>query len=165
MNFNRIYNVDFNRLVLLLTPVFWRKRKFIDFLSALIAPVINLKFDFDIFRRQSIYKVVHNGQVGLLEKVLNDAFDVEQRRIYIIDSVDVDPLYIYTNPEARPVYIGTQYVYDNSSFNDADFDFLVIVPISLKPSAPLDITNFENKMKALVNYYKLASKRYKIVYE
>lgn len=164
MNYNNIFNVDFRKLSLLLTPIFWRKAAFVAYIYCLVEPVKVLHDEFKIFRKKSIYKIVHNGQVMLFEKVLNDAYDDPQRRIYITDSIINDPLYIYSIPEQRPVYLGTGYLYDFSVFNDVGVDFYVVFPIALKPVSPFDILNFENRIKALINYYKLASKRYKIIW-
>jgi len=100
----------------------------------------------------------------LLEKVLNDAFDVEERRIYITDSIINDPTYLYSIPEARPVFLGTAYLYDFRVFDETEIDFYVVFPLALKPVSPFDLLNFENRIKALINYYKLASKRYKIIW-
>lgn len=164
MNYNKIFNVDFRKLAVLLTPIFWRKAGFIAFVHSFIEPTKVLNDEFKNFRKKSIYKIVHNGQVMLLEKVLNDTFDNEQRRIYITDSLSVDPLYIYTAPEDRPVYLGSEYLYRFSEFTDGGIDFYVIFPLEMKPVIAFDLLNFENRIKALINYYKLASKRYKILW-
>lgn len=162
MDYNKILNVDFRKLSILLTPIFWRKSIFVGFIYCLVEPQRRLNEDFKKFREKSIYKIVHNGQVILLEKALNDTFDKELRRIYITDSSQSDPVYLYSTAEQKPVYLGTQYLYDFSSFNQSEFEFIVNFPLELKPVNPFDLLNFENRIKALVNYYKLASKRYVI---
>ena len=162
MNYNRIFNVNFSKLAVLLTPIFWRKAIFMNFIYCFIEPIKVIHNEFKVFRKNSIYKIVHNGQVMILEKVLNDAFDNTLRRIYITDSLIKDPLYIYSTPEQKPVYLGSEFLYDFSVFNDIGTDFNVIFPISLKPVTAFDLLNSENRIKALINYYKLASKRYKI---
>ncbi len=164
MNYNKIFNVDFRKLSLLLTPIFWRKITFVNWVYCLVEPIVILKEDFRKFRGKSIYKIVHNGQVMLLEKVLNDAFDIEDRRIYITDSLINDSIYIYSIPEQKPVYLGTQYLYTFDAFEEIEFDFYIIMPLALKPVSSFDLTNYENQIKGLVNYYKLASKRYKILW-
>lgn len=133
-----------------------------NFIYCFIEPIKVIHNEFKVFRKNSIYKIVHNGQVMILEKVLNDAFDNTLRRIYITDSLIKDPLYIYSTPEQKPVYLGSEFLYDFSVFNDIGTDFNVIFPISLKPVTAFDLLNSENRIKALINYYKLASKRYKI---
>ena len=164
MNYSKTFNVDFRKLALLLTPIFWRKVLYLDYVYSFIEPIKRLHYDFTNFRAASIYKIKHNGQVIILEKVLNDAFDAIPRRIYISDSSQNDPIYLYTTAENKPVYFGENYLYDFSAFQSVDTDFIVYFPVSMKPFNSFDLINFENKIKGLINYYKLASKRYVIRY-
>lgn len=164
MNYNKTFNIDFRKLALLLTPIFWRFTIFVDYIYTFIEPISRLHFDFLGFRKKEIYKVVHNGQVIILEKVLNDAFDETERRIFISEEVFFDPLYIYTTDENKPVFLGTEYIYVTPVNDAIDTDFIVNFPIALKPNNSLALLNFENRIKALTNYYKLASKRFKILW-
>ena len=164
MNYNRIFNIDFRKLALLLTPIFWRFTRFVEFIYTFIEPIVLLHKDFLIFRDKEIYKVVHNGQVITLEKVMNDAFDPEQRRIFISEEAIFDPLYIYTTAENKPLFLGTEFLYSAPTNNAINTDFIINFPIGLKPNNPIALLNFENRIKALTNYYKLASKRYKILW-
>lgn len=170
MNYSNIYNIDFRKLANMLTPPFLRKLTHIDWLETLFKPLEEVNFKFKIFRKESIYKVTHNGQVVYLQKVLNDAFDNEFRRIYIVDSFAIEPLWVYPEANQRDIYIGevgdseTVYVYDESIFDDSDVDFIVVMPIELMPATDYDLNIVEIQIKSLVNYYKLASKRYKIIW-
>ena len=137
----------------------------IDWLSVLLKPLEDVNILFKKFREESIYKVTHNGQVFSLQKVLNDAFDNELRRIVIEDAFFVDPLYIYPEADNKPVYIYEEtetpvYIYDGTVFLNLDVEFVVIFPIELKPFNQDDLNKIETRIKGLVNYYKLASKRY-----
>ena len=147
-----------------MTPIFWRVTKFVDFIYIFIEPVVVLHNDFLIFRNKEIYKVVHNGQVITLEKVLNDAFDPQQRQIFISEEMIFDPLYIYTKAENKPVFLGSEYIYTTQKSNAISTDFIINFPVNLKPNNSLALLNFENRIKALTNYYKLASKRYIILW-
>jgi hypothetical protein len=164
VDYSKTFNVDFRKLALLLTPVFWRKSVFVDYIYTFIEPVSRLHFDFLNFRTKEIYKVIHNGQVILLEKVLNDTFDPEERRIFISEEQIFDALYIYTTDENKPVFLGTEYLYPTQAVNVINVDFIVNFPIKIKPNNSDALLNFENRIKALTNYYKLASKRYKILW-
>jgi hypothetical protein len=55
----------------------------------------------------------------------------------------------------KPRYLGIFYLRQDSDYADTGVDFIVLAPEEL-----LDETNYE--MKFLIDYYKLASKRYKI---
>lgn len=149
-------------MALLLTPIFWRFAVFIDWIYTFIEPISKLHFDFLKFREKQVYKVVHNGQVIVLEKVLNDAFDEANRRIFISELPVFDPLYLYTTAENKPVNIGVQYLYPRQAPEVIDVDFILNFPLALKPNNSIALINFENRIKALTNYYKLASKRFKI---
>lgn len=165
MNYSNIYNINFRKLGDLLTPPFLRKAALIDWIECLLKPLEEVNVNFKIFRKASIYKVTHNGQVVYLQKVLNDYFDKEERRIYIKDVFYRNPLYIYPETDEKPVYIYDNepvYVYDDNDFNLPDYEFVVYIPIALKPVNDIDIINIEIQIKSLVNYYKLASKRYLI---
>jgi hypothetical protein len=162
VDYKKPLTVDIQKLALLLTPVFWRRTTFIEFIYCLVDPIKKLNSEFISFREKSIYKIVHNGQVILLEKVLNDAFDKFDRRIYITDSVQNEPLYLHSTQEQRPVYIGEKTLFNFGSFDAANYEFIVIMPVELKPVFLFDLLNFENRIKTSVNYYKLASKRYVI---
>lgn len=164
MNFSQIIKIEFKKLAVLTTFVEWRKSKFMSFVWSLIAPVEDANRRFLKFRTKSIYKVVHNGTVILLTKVMNDLFDPEERRIYITDSLSITPLRIYTKAETRPLYIGKKYIRQQFEQGDLGTDFYVIFPLALKPAVEVDIYNLENRIKSELNYYKLATKKYKILW-
>ncbi|MCK4500600.1 hypothetical protein KAU11_08880 [Candidatus Babeliales bacterium] len=167
MNYSKIYNIDFRVLANLLTPPFLRKERLIDWLVVLLKPLEEVNFSFNQFRRDSIYKVTHNGQVVFLQKVLNDRFDNEFRRVKIADSFEYNPVWVRPEEDELPVYVYEEdkpvFIHSESDvFGDVDVDFIVSMPLDLKPVAPIDLTNLELQIKSLTNYYKLASKRYLI---
>ena len=168
MSYSNIYNIDFRALAEKLTPPFLRGIRFIDWLETLFNPLEQVNFNFKQFRKDSIYKVVNNCQVVYLEKVLNNAFDVSDRRIYIVDSLFLDPLSVYPVASDRPVYIydanNPVYINDDSVFEVSEFDFIVVMPLELKPANGYDLTNILIQIRSLVNYYKLASKRFTIIW-
>lgn len=169
MIYNNIYKINFRNLANYLTPPFLRKQRFIDWMDVLLKPVEEVNYSFKLFRKQAIYKVTHNGQVVFLQKVLRDAFDRELRRILIVDSLSFDPVWVYPTADDLPVYIGDasspRFLYNGSSvFADQDYDFIILMPAELKPSDPDDLNISELQIKSLTNYYKLASKRFLILW-
>lgn len=148
------YILNINRLTELLTPTFLRKEKFLAWLRALHFPLIKIVDDFNFNRNQNLYNLAHNGQVCYLRKVLNDRFDVGGRRIKIADGNKYRREYIYTLGEQKPRYLGVMYLRQNTDYVDTGVDFIVLIPQGL------NYNPFE--MKALIGFYKLASKRYKI---
>ncbi len=109
---------------------------------------------FNIHRKKHLYNLNHNGQVCYLEGVLNDEFDRQERRIFISDGNQYERQYIYTDGELLPKYLGVIYLHQDADYSDTAVDFIVNIPQGLNYN--------EHKMKALINFYKLASKRYKI---
>ena len=123
-------------------------------LRVLHFPLIKVVDDFNFNRNQNLYNLAHNGQVCYLRKVLNDRFDIAQRRIKIIDGNQYKREYIYTDGEKKPRFLGTIYLHDDADYSDTGVDFVVLIP------AGLNYNDYE--MIALIDFYKLASKRYKI---
>ncbi|MDO4763826.1 MAG: hypothetical protein Q4A00_05540 [Flavobacteriaceae bacterium] len=148
------YNLNINKLVELLLPTFLRKEKMLAWLRVLHFPLIKVVDDFNFNRNQNLYNLAHNGQVCYLRKALNDKFDVSDRRIRIADGNRFQRQYIYTRAEQKPLYLGTIYLYNRADYGDTGVDFIVLIPKGLKYN--------EFEMKALIDFYKLASKRYKI---
>ncbi|WP_396177426.1 hypothetical protein [Flavobacterium sp.] len=149
------YSVDWNRLVLLLLPTFLRKPKTVAFLQALVAPISQLHYQWTLLRFDHYYKLYHNGQVCKLRKLLNDELDPALRRIYITDGNSFPRKYIYTRAENKPVFIGTMFIYQNDEYTNTGADFTVFVPAEI-------VNTKIHELRALIEFYKLASKRYKI---
>lgn len=149
------YNIDFNKLALLMLPTFLRKEIIIGYIEALIAPIITVHYEWKQKRLADWYKLNHTGQVCLLRKVLNDALDVSDRRIYISDGNSFPRKYIYTRAENKPVFLGKMFIYQNSEYVGTGADFIVYVPAEI-------INTKAHELNALIMFYKLASKRYQI---
>lgn len=170
MKFFNVYNIDFRSLVNLLTPPFLRKRKFVDWVYVLISPLEIVNIRFNKFRKDSIYKVTHNGQVFSLNAVLNDAYDPSERRIRVTDSVNQSAVHIYPENDRKEVWVYPEaenkpvLVYDDSVFEQVDYDFLVLIPLELRPSNADDLSVLLLQIRSLINYYKLASKTYNILW-
>ena len=148
------YQLDINKLIELLTPTFLRKERMLAWLRVIHFPLIKIMDDFNFNRNQNLYNLAYNGQVCYLRKALNDRFDIAQRRIKIIDGNKYKREYIYTDGEKKPKFLGTIYLHDDADYSDTGVDFVVLIP------AGLNYNDYE--MRALIDFYKLASKRYKI---
>lgn len=154
------WHVSFCKLSQLLLPTFLRKKRMIAWLCVLTHPISTLYSDWLKNRRNNLYIVEHNSQVCYLRKVLNDEFDRALRRIIITDGLNLDAFYIYTEGEGKPQWLHTEsennpiYLHPSSAYAGA-VDFYVVVPS--------DLIFDENKMRALIDFYRLASKRYEIV--
>jgi hypothetical protein len=113
-------------------------------------------------RNSNLYQVAHNGQVVYLTAALNDLFDPVGRGIYIEDGLYEDPLFVYTVPEVKELWLGLstetstptypvpQVLYTDGETILLGNAFVVKVPASL----PYD----EQRMRAMINKYRLTSK-------
>lgn len=149
------YNVNWKRLALLLLPTFLRKPTITAFLNVALSPVERLHYQWQQYRNANLYNLAHNSQKCYLQAALNDEFDLQLRRIRIAEGNGFKRQYIYTDGEMKPKYLGQIFLYDDGDYEDTGVDFIVLVPSSLV------YNNY--KMEALVDFYRLASKRYKIV--
>ena len=148
------YNIDFNKLVILLLPTFMRQSRLIAFMKSAIAPVVRIHYNFLVKRKDDHYKLDHNWQVCYLEAALNDQFDISQRRIKIIEGDQYERKYIYTEGESKPKYLGTVFIRPSSDFGDDSFDFTVDMN-----GVSADIYDVE----AQVRFYKLEGTRFNII--
>lgn len=149
------YDTDFKKLVILITPTFLRKKVLIAYLQELVTPIYKLHYNWKLKRLDDWYKINHNGQVCKLRKVLNDNLDPSERRIYIDEGNSFPRKYIYTRVEKKPVFLGKMFIYQNSEYLTTGVDFIVFVPKNI-------ITEKIHELTALLEFYKLASKRYQI---
>ncbi len=162
---NKVYDIDVKKLSVLLLPTFLRKPKMVAWLHSLVTPLVSLHYVFMQKRAADLYNLNHNGQVCYLRGALNDAFDVELRRIQITDGNRYKRQYIYTEGENKPKYLGTMYLHDDSVYGDTGVDFMVLLPFDVwnEHRTEVGIGQFRfYKIEALVDFYRLAGKRYKI---
>ncbi len=92
-------------------------------------------------------------------------FEGEKRRIQITDGNRYKPQYIYTEGENKPKYLGTMYLHDDSVYGDTGVDFMVLLPFDVwnEYRTEVGIGQFRfYKIEALIDFYRLAGKRYKI---
>ena len=149
-----MYNLNIDKLLVLLTPTFLRKPKLVAWLRMLATPLHKVLYEFQRACQADLYNLAHNSQVCYLRKALNDEFDDEQRRIRIEDGRQKQRLYIYPRSANKPLYLGEIFLYQRGDYIDGGVDFIVVLP--------KDLTYDKYKLEALVNFYKLAGKRWEI---
>ena len=149
-----MYNLNIDKLLVLLTPNFLRKPKMVAWLRALATPLNKLLYQFQQARTADLYNLAHNSQVCYLRKALDDEFDSLLRRIHIEDGKQNARIYIYPRSTNKPLYLGKIFLYQRGSYIDGGVDFVVVLPRGLEYD--------KYKLEALVNFYKLAGKRWTI---
>lgn len=164
-----IYNINFDRLIKLVCIRQLQKTIVLLFLGSFMLPVITVYLAFLEYRRQALYRLNHNSQVCYLEAALNDAFDINDRRIRIANVEYLEPVYFH-EPEVNDVVYFPEIQDDDTVYfsEPTDFsgsiDFTVLVPMDLQPASIEALNAFIVKMKGIVDYYKLYSKTYDIVW-
>ncbi len=165
-----VYNNNWNNFIISNLPFEERKPKTIKWLNVILKPIVRLHIEFLAFRNQALYKVNHNSQICFLQAVLNDVFDNTQRRIIIRNAILREPLWFYEPEENKPVLFYEEsdnkpvYFREESEFIGDGADFLVLVPIDIKPTNTQELNAFIIKMEGQLNYYKLFVKNYKILW-
>ena len=150
----QLFNI--NKLIQLLLPTFLRRTKLIAFLETIATPIDTLYHD-------TLYKMQHDCRVIYLEKVLNEnfttgynsMFHLSTRKIYIEDGPEVIRVYIFQNDENKPLFLDVegQQVYLDKP-NEVFYNFIIKVPESLVYDSA--------KFKEIVDYYRLAGKKYTV---
>lgn len=158
----QLYNPDFKTLAkLLLIPVISLVGIIAALIMAMMDPFETNKGLFQAFRTAVFGKMSYNSQVCYLRKMLNDLYDDPLRRIYLEDAGSVEPLWVYARLEDQPVMIEERAADAPVMVNSRDniwygSGFIVYVPN--------DLNSLEEQIKASLNYYKLATKKYQIIY-
>lgn len=150
-----LFDINFKKMGIGFLPINLRQPKNIAYVLALLEPVEWLYYQWLQKRDFDWYRLKHTGQVCKLRKVLNDNLDKSLRRIYIAQGTAFPRKYIYTKAENKPKYLGTYFIKSQDEYENTGVDFIVFVPTEIK-------TVSIDQLKYLLNYYKLAGKRYKI---
>jgi len=129
-------------------------------LKAILFGLINVLNSFLIYRNAKIYQLTITGQKCYLERMLNDAYDFELRRIRIDDAVWHLPWFLYQEAELKPEYFFTEaennpvWLYTDGESGEALNDFVVL--------APSDIVFAVAEMRGAIDSYKLFGTTYTI---
>lgn len=162
-----LYDLKIKRLALLLLPTHYRRPLIAAFAQSMVQGVNIVYGNFMRWRQDKQYRLSHNGQVCHLRAVLNDAFDPVKRRILIEDqwSVSLSGQRIFKREEEHFILIparitGRAFILNRRGFGGVNgFDFWITVPVDL-----YGLIN-ETRLNAIVDTYKLASKRWTINYK
>lgn len=150
------YKLNVKKLGVLLLPTFLRKPIVLAYLEVVLHPIAKIYDKWIMLRTQNLYNLAHNGQICYFRKALNDTLDPSERRIYIDDGNKFRRQYIYTPVENKTRYLGKMNLYQSTDYADTGVDFIVFSPLEI-------IINQIHELTALIEFYKLAGKRYKIV--
>lgn len=147
------YALNIIRLCVQLLPIDWRRIKTINLFRSLLYPIQRVHLAFYENASNNEIKIAHNSQVCSLKKRLNDLFDIDQRRITILDGDFQQQNYIYIASENQPQFLNTFYTYQTIEHLGV-YDFIV--------SVPTDVQDPDNIISKVIKQYKLAGKTFKI---
>lgn len=169
---DRIYDVNMKRLALLLLPTAWRKSGIGTLLYAAITPPSEVLTSLQQFRREQADEMMRNGQVCRLCRVIREtammlSSDAEQSaRITIEDAEsrgELSKLLIAKREKQDWCMIskrakGNAMPVTRRALERTNCDFWVNVPSGLLSTAQ------EQRLRAVIDRYKLTTKRYEINY-
>ena len=162
MNNSKYYDVNYAQYAMQLLTNNYRIDMVIAIIKALTAPLNEIHAQFDELRNSIDFNTY--SQVCLLQGLVNDHFDPMERRIKIRNAPLEKEGYLYWKENRnKPVKLCKEGSLDfvprieNRDFQigTTNIDFEVVLPIGYVLSE-----EEENRMRNLVNQYKLASKRY-----
>jgi len=159
INVNR-YIINYTKFVTSRIPVKIRYPEIVAWVLWLALPIVVIYNLLIVFRNFVLYNLTITPQVVYLQKMLNDKYDDDERRIYIEDGISYLPLFLYTRGEENPVFIyrrseaNPKYVFTRGEVGQSTNDFVVYVPNEVEFN--------EQEMRTLLTSFKLASKSFKI---
>lgn len=157
------FDIDMKKLGKRILPHFLRKANGLLFLNSCLDVLQGLNDEMVAFAEAIDTKVRQTSQVIYLEKLLNDRFDPVLRRIFILNTSEVNFLYIGNNAEEQPqdVFLANNsegadpVFYGNNIEVEALDDYIINVPTA--------VTFDEDELRSQVDVYNLAGKQYAVI--
>lgn len=163
---DNVYRVGMRRLALMTLPTWLRRPLAAAVIYAGVMPLARLLHDLRTYRGQTRYRLGHNGQVCRLRGLLNDEFDPVLRRIRVEDGDGPgsrDTALVWRRETGRPVMVpgrgrGAAVIHREGFGGTGGYDFWLAIPRELAG------TEEEQRLRAVTDIYKLASRRYAVNY-
>jgi hypothetical protein len=164
------YTWDINKWIELVVGFYYNKTNIKALLQVLLTPITSLHARFLTFKSETDFKSRYSCQQRVFKSLLNRIFEDNRngKSFFIQTTADVKPLYfapitsdnsgladalyagLATEPHAVPLYFGLA-----SEYNEP-VSFIVFAPIECQPR--------EKEIISWVNYYRFASKNFRIEY-
>lgn len=160
---DRSYFVNVRRLAVMLLPTWLRGAVAVGLVYGGVAPLGRLLGTVRRLREDAWYRLEHNGQVCKLRGLLNDEFDARGRRIRIVDGASegegAAEGTVWQRAVGRWKILGSEVLRVRGFGGVNGFDFYVEIGEELRGRVD------ELRLRAIVNMYKPAGKRYAIIYK
>lgn len=134
-------------------------------LYAGVSAIGRLHVEFNSYRSNVDYELAHNCQVCYLRGAINDMFDFDLRRLTVTeDNYEEEGVIIYHRELNKSPHLPMREsgdalrVFRRGYGASGGIDFWINIPSVLKSNIN------ESQLRAVLNRYKLASKRYAINY-
>ena len=151
------YDVNFIKLIKQSLPMAVRGN-LVVFIYVLIAPIRYIYNKFITEKEANENSLSYNSQYPNLQRLLNDRFDYQQRRIKVKDGGGTIPeTLISVNEELKPWELGLVPIHHSSRWGVAPFTVLVPNLNEFKEK--------ESRIKRTVDSYKFSGTKYEIIYE
>lgn len=160
------YSLDIDRLIRLTLPGKLNKLRHYAWLRALLSPLNNLHEVFRAYRADFNNKLLYNGQVIVLEAILNDAFALAPETIKVATNPSkLSQVYLYPKESEKPVHIYPKtkekkvYIFKREEAFQSIWDFTVTVPYG--------VLTLEQRvqLEALTHKWRLDGKNPKFIYQ
>ncbi|PKP26185.1 MAG: hypothetical protein CVU03_04960 [Bacteroidetes bacterium HGW-Bacteroidetes-2] len=167
---DNVYQINWLIFVRQYIPIALRTVLYLAWLDSIFVALEHLHTRFLEAREKGLYQQRHTAMVTHIEKLCNDAFDNDMRRIYVTLVSFDEYLYLFPPDEEdhhlqeidadpdEPIYLIEE---DAGQLNA---DAIIWVPIALQPATEEEQQTFEENMRALVDYYKTYGPNYQILY-
>lgn len=157
------YNISFSRLAVFLIPSLLRLKIVVATADALVRPLGGVFRKFEAFTKSLDTSV--NSQVCYMEAIINNAYDYYERRIFIRDApINYDDFFVFDENNINGVMLpdddDAKLWVDNGKLGTTIADFEIVFPKGFSLSG-----NEIKSLSQVLNSNKLASKKYRIVYE
>lgn len=150
-----MFKIVFTKLVQWLIPAWIRQPLFTLLVLSCNWPLREVYAMFEDYRDGVFYKLEKTGQVCFLRAVLNDSFDIIERRINVIDFNLFGTTYLWPDAfENKVVYlneVAPLYLFPD----DVGYDFTVQVPTALIVT-DADLA----RLRAKINEFKMDGKQF-----
>ena len=152
------YDLDIRVLIKQMLPISLRGKFFVEFIYVLIAPIWYIYLNFIREKKVNEDSLSYNSQYPNLQRLLNDRFDSEKRRIKVKDGGgNIDETLIFPNEELKPWHLGQVIIYPSTMWGYAPF--VVLLP----KNADSDFTPLViDQIKRTVDNYKFLGTKYNI---
>lgn len=137
-----------------ITPPVIKGGSIMRFIKALANILFNTINDWRIFSVNTRRALSYNCQIPQIQRLLNDYFDNDLRRIKVYDGTERIPLIVYRNNENRGIIVPFVILHHVSDY--------IVNPFVIDVSNVSLSDEQINQIEKLINTYKLCGKQYVI---